>query len=268
MASLIETFVPFSTYNSLPHIKDVANVPNDNSEDLEDLRKLLAKHNVPKDVSIRLIHKHFDTQDGEVMTFDNLALPGYGTVQTMKPVLPSSSNQLRGIHYFVNDEGSLQAYEYAKCDVPNMTKFASFLEEFCRIVSERNLRHKFGLKLKVVDELDRMSWTEFELHQKRSTIMLQEGMPMPNGEFDHTVSTEWNAIMTHKKCKHCSVCSYCRHGTGRIHGHCKHWENYAANGNCGIGDDGHEAGFYLGGQRVVPGTPIFEVVNAIAAQAF
>lgn len=161
---MIETFVPFNTYNSLPLIKEVANVPSDNSEDLEDLRKLLTKHNVPKDVSIRLIHKHFDTENGEVMMFDKVALPDYGTVQIMQPVLPSSSRQLRGIHYFVNGEGSLQAYEYATYDVPDMSKFASFLEEFCRAVSERNLQCKFGLKLKVEDELDRMSWTEFEFH--------------------------------------------------------------------------------------------------------
>ncbi|KAG9235548.1 hypothetical protein BJ875DRAFT_458765 [Amylocarpus encephaloides] len=61
MASFMHKFMPFSTYNNLPHIRS-----NDHSEGLKDLRKLLAKHNFPRDASIRLIHKHFDTQDGEV----------------------------------------------------------------------------------------------------------------------------------------------------------------------------------------------------------
>lgn len=140
MASFIETFVPFSTYNSLPCIEEVANAPSDHSKDIKDLRKLLAKHHVPKDVSIRLIHKHFATQKGEIMMLGKIELPSYGTVQTMQPFLPSSSHHLRGIHYFVNDEGSLQAYEHANYDVPDMTTFASFLGEFCQIVSERNLQ--------------------------------------------------------------------------------------------------------------------------------
>ena len=267
MASLIEKFLPFSIYNNLPHIRDVANAPNNHLEDLEDLRKLLAKHNVPKGVSIRLIHKHFDTQDGEIMTFDKLVLPTFGTVQTMKPIRPSNNHKLRGIHYFVNNTGSLQAYEYALFDVPDMSKFTSFLEEFSHLVIERNLQHKFGLKLKVQDELDRMSWTEFEFHQKRSTIMLQKGMPMPNGDFDYTVSTEWNAILADDDTKTCKHKTTCRHGNSTCN-HCRHCANHDVEYNCSIDGDSLDAGFCLGGQRVTPGTPIFEVVNAIAVQAF
>jgi hypothetical protein len=126
---LIETFVPSSIYNSLPH-QGCCQCPTNHLEDLEDVRKVFAKHNIPNDVSIRLIHKHFNTRDGEVMTFEDVVLAGYGIVLTMKPVVPSCSQQLRGTHYFVNDEGSLQAYEYANCDVPDMAKFAFFREEF------------------------------------------------------------------------------------------------------------------------------------------
>lgn len=91
MASLTETLVPFDTYNSLPHIRDVANAPEEHANDLKDLRELLDKHKVPKDVSIRLIHKHFDTKDGEVMIFDKVTIPGHGIAQIMKPVVPGST---------------------------------------------------------------------------------------------------------------------------------------------------------------------------------
>lgn len=62
MASLVDNFVPSSTYNTLPLISQVAGVPKEHSQDLQDLRELLNKHNVPKGVSVRLIHKHFDAK--------------------------------------------------------------------------------------------------------------------------------------------------------------------------------------------------------------
>ena len=266
MASLIETFLPFSTYNVLPHIKEAANVPSDHSEDLEDLRKLLTKHDVPKDVSIRLIHKHFDTREGEVMIFDKILIPGYGTVQTMKPVLPSKNHTLWGIHYYVNDACLLQAYEFTSFDVPDMSTFETFLEEFCQLVSERNLQHKFGLKLKVNDELDRLSWTEFEFNQKRSTIMLQDGMPMPNWDFDYTVSTEWNAFLVEDDTKTCKHKTTCRHGRTTCN-HCRHYTSHDIEDMRRTGGDSGDESFCLGGQSVMPGTPIFEVVNAITVQA-
>ncbi|POR34356.1 Uncharacterized protein TPAR_05453 [Tolypocladium paradoxum] len=262
MVTLIDTFVPSGIYNTLPHIHDVSNVPIDHSKDLEDLRMLLVKYEVPNDICVRLIHKHFDTHEGEVMVFEKITLPAHGKVQTMKPVMPSGNTQLHGIHYFVNDVGDLQAYEYANCDPPDMTTFESFLGDFCRIVLERGLQSKFGLKLKRGDELDRAGWTEFEFHQKRSTIMLQDGMPMPKGDFDCSVSTEWNAIMTNDGTRTCKHKTTCRHGS-TVCNHCKHCNRHEVAGNCGIGDDGFATGFYLGGQKVVPGTPIHDIVSAL-----
>jgi hypothetical protein len=260
MDCLLEEFVPASTYNKLPHISEVSSAPEDHSKDLEDLRTLLAKHAVPKDVSVRLIHKHFDTKDGEIMVFDKLMLPNLGAVQTMKPVLPFGNEKLRGIHYFVNDAGLLQAYEYSTCEVPDMSKFGTFLTEFSQLVQERNLQHKFGLKLKVQDELDRRNWTEYEFHQKRSTIMLQEGMPMPDGDSDFTVNTEWKATQLEEDVTRCKHQSTCNHGASKCK-HCRH---------CGAHDLEHGLGngLFLGGHEILPGTPIFDIVNMIAVQAF
>ncbi|GJD04213.1 hypothetical protein ColKHC_13038 [Colletotrichum higginsianum] len=182
MSSLIDTFVPSSTYNTLPLISQVAGAPTDHSQDLQDLRELLNKHNVPEGVSVRLIHKHFDTTEGEVMVFDKIPVPGHGFVQIMKPIVPPNGNQLRGIHYFVDDNGSLQAYEYGNHDAPDMSGLQSFFAEFCSLVSERGLQRKFGLKLQREDDTDQKGWTEYELHSKRGTIMFPDGMPMPDGE--------------------------------------------------------------------------------------
>ena len=63
-----------------------------------------------------------------------------------------------------------------------MTAFKPFLAAFCRMMSDRRLQHKFGLKFKSDDEPRDVGWTAYELPQKRATIMLRDGMPKPEGE--------------------------------------------------------------------------------------
>ncbi|KAI1264083.1 hypothetical protein F5Y18DRAFT_392467 [Xylariaceae sp. FL1019] len=96
MRSPSSTFVPSSTYNSLPLISAVAGAPEEHAQELKELRELLDKHQVPKGVSIRLVHKHFDTKEGEVIIFDKIPVPEHAAVQIMKPTIPSPDNQLRG----------------------------------------------------------------------------------------------------------------------------------------------------------------------------
>lgn len=260
MTSLIDTFVLSSTYNTLPLISQVAKAPEDHTQDLEDLRELLNKHNVPKGVSVRLIHKHFDTTEGEVMVFDKIPVPGHGVAQIMKPIVPPNDNQLRGIHYFVDDNASLQAYEYGNFEVPDMSSFEPFLAEFCSLVSEPGLQRKFGLKLQHEDDTDQTGWTEYELHTKRGTIMFPDGMPMPNGDSDYSVTTEWKAIFNElpRTCKHTTTC---RHGSSTCK-HCKHCNNHPSENLTNYGD---ETGFCLGGQRIMPGTQVYDVVDRIIA---
>lgn len=274
MAVLIDTFVASSVYNSLPHIQVASDAPEQHKDDLEDLRALLVKYDVPKDVSIRLIHKHYDTLDREVMVFDKVEHPTHGTVQTMKPVIPSAASGLHGIHYFLNDQGALQAYEYATCEAPDPTSVPGpFFAEFRRMVSERGLQHKFGLKIKRADELAQTGWTEYELHEKRSTVMFPDGMPQPEkgapkvsgAASAFTVTTEWlggpgqsdspGSACSHSQCRHCShppptvICV-------------AHWPDPWEKGvQDGMMDK--QRVFCLGGQKVEAGTPVYEILSAV-----
>lgn len=74
-------------------------------------------------------------------------------------------------------------------------------------LSERGLQHISGLKLK---DLDRTGWTEFEFHQRCSTIILQDES-MPTGHFDYQVSTEWKAIIGDDYTRNCKHKTRCRH---------------------------------------------------------
>ncbi|KAK2036893.1 hypothetical protein LZ31DRAFT_613710 [Colletotrichum somersetense] len=205
-ATLVDTFVPFSTYNTLPLISQVAEAPTDHLQDLQDLRELLNKHNVPKGVSVRLIHNHFDTTEGEVIIFDKIPVQRHGAVQIMRPI------------------------------------------------------RKFGLNLQREDDTDQSGWTECELHSKRGTIMFPDGMRMPDGESDYSVTTEGKAIFNElpKTCKHPSTC---RHGRTTCK-HCKHCNSHPDESNA---NSGNETGFCLGGQKILPGTPVHNIVGRIIA---
>lgn len=96
-----------------------------------------------------MIHKHFDIKDGEAMMIKTLDIPKHGSVSVLRPLeIAATPSQLHGVHYFVNADGLLQAYEYSPlAAVPDMSNFGPFLVEFCRTVIERGLQHKLGLKL-------------------------------------------------------------------------------------------------------------------------
>ncbi|KAI1740508.1 hypothetical protein F4680DRAFT_465135 [Xylaria scruposa] len=248
MALLKDTIILPEEYNKLPDISNVKDVPKDNLQDLEDLRTLLTKHNVPSTVSVRLIHKHFDIEDREVMVFKYATVPQYGTLQCMRPVDASSESKLRGIHYYVTDTGVLQAYEYTTNRGSDLCGYDSFLGEFCDLVVQRGLQHKFGLKFKSNDDLDKMNWTEFEFPSARSTIVIPDGMPMPEGDESFSVNTEWGRENedipqgNQLRCRHCE------------HGRCNHSRSP---------NPKSEDPLYFGGHLVSPNTQVFGLLNAV-----
>lgn len=247
MAPIKDTFVSSIAYNSLPNIREVSDVPEEQAKELESLRALLAKHNVPRGISVRLIHKHYDTRVGEVMVFKRLAIPSYGDVQVMQPVAASEASKLKSLHYFVDNDGSLQSYEYTASDeVVDLSNHQPFVDEFCRFVTERGLGRKFGIK--ATSEPNDCSFKEFEFPAERSTIMIPEGLPSPVGEFDISITTEWNAAPGNKGAASCchhfnNSCNHCSHETSHVDG-------------CG-------AEMVLGGQKIDPGTPVWRLVHAI-----
>ncbi|EGX94174.1 hypothetical protein CCM_02445 [Cordyceps militaris CM01] len=260
MALLVDSLVPSAVYNALPLISEVAAAPDTRSLDLEDLRTLLRQHNVPKGVSVRLLHKHFDTTQGEVMVLQNVPVPGHGHVKILKPVVPDENSQLRGIHFFVTEDAGFQAYEYAIGNAPEIGLSHAFLAEFASLVVERGLQRTFGLKLLCEEEGEeeqQAGWTEFELHTKRGTIMFPKGMPMPaSDEIDFTVTTEWEGIVVEEATNPLTQTTACAH-TSIICHHCKGHKSKAAEE---IVDD-----YCVGGQKILPGTAMHDIVRQIVA---
>ncbi|KAJ5726570.1 uncharacterized protein N7483_007927 [Penicillium malachiteum] len=173
-------FISSAAYNALPRLNEVASVVKDHANNLNALRAVLRKHNVPCGVSVRLIHKHFDITDGEVMSLKDVPVPSNGTVYSLGPLKPAQEpSQLRPVHYFLNEAGSFQAYEYTSAQVPDISGYESFLAEFGTLLVKRGLQRKLGLKLN--SKIDETGWVEFEFREKRSTIILPEGCPYRRG---------------------------------------------------------------------------------------
>lgn len=188
-------FMSSMAYNTLPHIYEVHDVPILFRKDLDDLRALLRKHKLPAVVSIRLIHKHFDTVDDEVMVIRTISVPPQVDIRVMGPMTPQRAPPLRGIHYLVDEEGQLQSYEYTTSSGPDISGYETFLAEFCDIIIERGLQRKWGLGVGV--EGDRTDWNEFEVPSKRSTLMIPRSVVLPAYDYQLAVVTDWAAESEH-----------------------------------------------------------------------
>ncbi|KAJ3493479.1 hypothetical protein NLG97_g4709 [Lecanicillium saksenae] len=263
MTKFIHSMLPASRYNLLPLIADNDKVPEEHQEDLEFLQSLLKKHEISSGVSIRLIHKHFDANEGEVMVFDTVTLPGQGSIQTMKPVLATPELHVKGMHYFVDSNNDLQAYEYTTGEVPNIGPCEAFMQEFCSYVASRSLQSKFGLKMANKHSTGESSWTEYEMIDKRVTIMFPGATPVPQAECDDnfTVCTEWGQPDIDDQgpsvCNHSTKCS-----------HCTHCPSHRSNNQSSMTTGDAETGYSIGGHLALPGTPLYKVIHsAIGAAA-
>jgi len=187
------------------------------------------------------------------MAFKEVPVPTHGTVYSMGPLQPAQEpSQLRPVHYYVDETGSFQAYEYTTAQVPDLSRYTAFLTEFSRTVVERGLHHIFGLKLN--SKMDVTGWVEFEFRDKRSTIVFPDGMPIPEGidyDSDSNVVTEWGAkdldgIETPILRRWCASCQRnCNHSKGKA------------------GNLPKESEVYLGGQKIECGSPVYTIVNTV-----
>ncbi|CEF73937.1 hypothetical protein FGSG_01752 [Fusarium graminearum PH-1] len=244
---LKDTIVAPAVYNSLPHISDVSEAPKTHASDLIELRALLFKHDVPASVSVRLIHKHFNVVEGEVMAFKQVSAPPFGDVVVMRPEHAIQDLPLHGLNYFVDSDGMLQAYEYTTDETMNMVPYSSFLAEFCSLVVQKGLQLKFGLKLSAKE--DSTTATEFEYPHSRSTIIIPQGLPEPESLGDKGVTTEWKGMPSGDPKK-----AFCLIHIQTCNQHCKGHQS---------GGEDKKGEWYLGGQTLVPGTEIYKLVGAV-----
>ncbi len=162
----------------------------------------------------------------------------------MRPVQSPEASQLHGAHFFVDKDGLLQPYEYADRKTLDMSNHWPFLTEFCHTILDRGLHQQFGLNRSKTDEA---GWTVLKFPEQRSNIIIPQGMPIPHGEFDVNVVTEWDAGTGGEdrdpRCRHCTHCEHC--------GHIDQLRN------------SEEAGLHFGEAKIEPGTSVYDLITGV-----
>ncbi|PKK46972.1 hypothetical protein CI102_10341 [Trichoderma harzianum] len=166
MSLIKDDFLPSEAHNSLPYIIDNENVPHDNNQDITDLVSLFRKHQLPQGFCVKLVHKHFDTEGDEVMVSRDITVPTQG---------PGS----------------------------DLHQYDDFFKELSSLVVERGLQKKLGLTIDD-GEVHSRKWTEFEVPEKRGTIMIPQDVGGIEGlGLGTPLITEWSPISDNPLCVYC-----------------------------------------------------------------
>jgi hypothetical protein len=247
-----ETLIRADEYNRLPHVDDVSSVPDEYYKDRDELRALLAKHDLPDWVSVRLIHKHFDAHDGEIMVFRAVSVPAAGDIRIMGP-MKCAASAVRGFNYRVGNDKRFYPYEYTSIDIPSIdtSKYEFFFEEFADLVVERKMQEKWGLKIGFPG--DHKNWNEFEFGSRRSTFMIPDGRFI-NIQPARVVVTDWHADERQR-----DKCLVTRSGNHYGCSTTRSGKHYQAAGEGGS--------YYFAGQKVETGTPLHEILRSVEIAA-
>ena len=182
MGALKNTYPPASLYNQIPFIHDMEHVAETYADDLAYLRGLLATHNMPTSVCVKLLHIHFHLHQGEVLAVRELDASPYGKIPFLEPVTSHTVGEVYGCNYIVDESGDLQAFEYTtiKGDA-NLAAYPAFVSDFCAAIVQRGLQYKFGLAINS-GTAEIGSWMELDYPEKRATFLLPSHVPLPQNE--------------------------------------------------------------------------------------
>jgi len=252
MGVLKTTFPSVSMYNQLPFIHDMANAAKTYAEDLDYLKGLLDKHNVPPSVCIKLIHIHFHLNKGEILAVREFSAPPHGQIPFLGPMTPDESTQVSGCHYLVDEAGDLQAFEYTTmAGGVDLAAYPAFVAEFCAAVAQRGLQQTFGLAVKSGAAEDG-TWLELDFPEKRATFLLPGDVALPQS--DRLVQRKTKTQFASPK----------NERGGVTHDHLEHGHVYNSH-EAELAPDGvsTKGGLSLTGVPLDPGSDFYTVVSAI-----
>jgi len=192
MSDTTEEFIRADIYNSLPLISGILDEPAADRQDLDALCALIERHGLKDSIGVRLIHRHFDLINDEVMIFKNIEAPILlESIQVMIPASSSENPTLHGMHYFVDENQNLQSYEYTPNETrTTLSQHPAFVREFTQMIVEKELQQKWGLSVKLTKVS--VAYQEFEVPARRSTVMIPQTIPIPEGHARRVV-TDWVA---------------------------------------------------------------------------
>ncbi|KAL5494886.1 hypothetical protein ACEPAI_348 [Sanghuangporus weigelae] len=186
--------VDYRFYNSLPVVSEADKMAKGLDAVRVKLFEIIEKHKLTEILSVRLIHKHFDMQPGEVATFQTVTIPGICGAVMMGPIKPNASTQLLGKNFAVDANGNWVAYELTTDESTggDVSLYPAFAKEAAEYLVNAAGRTVFGLSWEPIKE--DIHLTEFEIPDKRSTIMVPSEL-FPADSTDVVIQTNWFAPM-------------------------------------------------------------------------
>jgi hypothetical protein len=200
-------------YNTLPTIAKVTGVAQNLHKEIAHLRAVIQRQDLQDTCSVRLIHKHFDLVEGEIMVFGAVPVAGLPGIMVMTPAKPDALPIIKGLHYYVGESGQLEPYKYTGSDAAlDISKYPHFLEEFAALLVDRGVQGNLGLAVALKGK--REAFQELEARERRSTLLIPAYVEMPPGysEARTPVITDWPAEMTEPYMNVCYTTGGSGHG--------------------------------------------------------
>lgn len=159
--------IPTEAYNSLLTPLDA----DSSSEGLDPVKQrlldIVTRHGLADKFGVRLIHKHFDLNNGEIPVFRTIDVQGICTAIFMGPVRDNSLGPVFGKNFLLDPDGAIVPFEYttSPCEAPS--EYPGFVEEFAQELLVSNAGKVLGL---CTHPKGPEPYTEFELPELRRVI--------------------------------------------------------------------------------------------------
>lgn len=198
--------LPSAEYNKLPHIDNMADAAANNPKAHTILLGIIAAYGLADKFSIYLIHKYFDLPEGRVMIYEAVLGKSYRDFLLCSPRIPQKTPNMRGLYFKVALDGTMIAYEFTTSPGMDLSAHEDFVATFAAAVLDLGAQDIFTLTALSICPKDKV-FTEFELGQVRSTVLVSDASWLPAGDVETSTTTDWLA-----------TADYAQHADGSVPG--------------------------------------------------
>ncbi|KAF8523270.1 hypothetical protein BU17DRAFT_85956 [Hysterangium stoloniferum] len=183
--------IPTTRYNSLPNVQEAHELSLDFIPARNQLLSIIDRFGLNNEFGVRLIHKHFDLMDGEVMVFRHVMVKDVCEAVVMGPLPIGEAGVIEGKNFLIDiNSRALVPYEFTTNGGCDPSKYPDLVHALLEADVESDALHVFGLIAKPKQLTE--AYTEFELPALKSTIMVPARMiPVDVNDGEVEISTNW-----------------------------------------------------------------------------
>ncbi|KAI0409823.1 hypothetical protein F4802DRAFT_592707 [Xylaria palmicola] len=184
--------LPSAVYNKLPHIDDMADAAAKDPKAHAILLGIIAAQGLADKFSVHLVHKHFDLPEGRVMVYETVNGKSHGDFILCSPRIPQKTPGMRGLYFKAALDGNMIAYEFTTDPGTDLSAHEDFVAKFAAAVLELGVQDVFALTAVTICPKETV-FTEFELGQVLSTVLVTDSSWLPAQDVAKATNTDWLA---------------------------------------------------------------------------